>query len=145
MQKGRIRQPTHSQQMRCNTFSNYTHGSDPWRGWNAAECKCALEALLAGVSTKRAAKQHMHLNRDKTQKIHRNSLINFPLQSFSKNLPWFRCSGKGEHLNLTARQNSTFNPLTTNELQDFQQLRQRFRCRAEEKKQKITFLRGITL
>ena len=43
----------------------------------------------------------MHLNRNKTQEIHYNSLKHFPLQSFSKHLLWFRCSGKGEHLNLT--------------------------------------------
>ena len=72
----------------------------------------------------------MHLNRDKTQKNHRNSLINFPLQSFSKNLPWFKCSGKEKHLNLTARQNPAANPLTANALQDFQQLRMWFRSLA---------------
>ena len=72
----------------------------------------------------------MHLNRDKTQKNHRNSLINFPLQSFSKNLTWFRCSGKGEHLNLTARQNPAANPLATNALQDLQQLHPWFRSLA---------------
>ena len=127
MQKGRIRQPTHSQQTHCKTFNNYTQGSDPWRGWNAAECKYTLEVLLAGVSTKHATEQHMHLNRSKTRKIHCNSLRNFPLQGFSKNLPWFRCSGKGEHLNLATRQNSTLNLLITNKLQDFQQLYPWFR------------------
>ena len=55
---------------------------------------------------------------------------NFPLQSFSKNLTWFRCSGKGEHLNLATRQNPTPNLLTTNALQDFQQLNSRFRSLA---------------
>ena len=113
--------------MRCKTFSNYARGSDPWRGWNAAECKCALEVFLAGVFTKHAAEQHRHLNRSRTQKIYRNSLKNFLLHGFGKHLLWFRCSGKREHLNLTARQNSTFNPLTTNALQDFQQLHPRFR------------------
>ena len=69
----------------------------------------------------------MHLNRSKTRKIHCNTLRNFPLQGFSKNLLWFRCSEKGEHLNRAERQNPAANPLTANELQDFQQLRQRFR------------------
>ena len=117
--QGRIRQPTRSQQTRCKIFSNYARGSDPRQGWNAAECKCTLEALLAGVFTKRAAEQHMHLNRNETRKIRCNSLRNFPLQGFNKHLPWFRCSGKGEHLNLTARQNPAANSLTTNALQDF--------------------------
>ena len=104
MQKGRIRQPNRSQQTHCKTFNNYTQGSDPRRVWNTAECKCALEALLAGVYTKHATEQPMHLNRNKTQEIHRNSLRNFPLQGFSKHLPWFRCSGKGEHPNRAERQ-----------------------------------------
>ena len=69
----------------------------------------------------------MYLNRSKTQKFHCNTLRNFPLQGFNKRIHRFRCSGKREHLNLTARQNSTFNPLTTNALQDFQQLHPRFR------------------
>ena len=119
MQKGRIRQPTHSQQTHYKTFSNCARGSDPWRGWNAAECKCALEALLAGVSTKRAAEQHMHLNRNKTQEIHYNSLKHFPLQGFSKHLLWFRCSGKGEHLNHAKRQNPAAKPLTATHCKTF--------------------------
>ena len=52
---------------------------------------------------------------------------NFPLQSFSKNLPWFRCSRKGEHLNRAERQNPAANSLTTNVLQEFLQLRLWFR------------------
>ena len=52
---------------------------------------------------------------------------NFPLQGFSKNLPWFRCSGKGEHLNLATRQNPAVNQLITNALQDLQQLHPWFR------------------
>ena len=116
--------------MRCKIFGNCTCGSDPWRGWNAAECKCALETLLAGVSTKRATKQHRHLNRSKTQKIHRNSLINFPLHGFNKHIPWFRCSGKRKHLNLASRQNPAVNPLTANALQDFQRLCPWFRSQA---------------
>ena len=68
-----------------------------------------------------------HLNRDKTQKIHCNTLRNFPLQSFSKNLPWFRCSRKGEHPNRAERQNPAANSLTTNVLQEFLQLRLWFR------------------
>ena len=47
---------------------------------------------------------------------------NFSLHGFSKHPHWFRCSGKGEHLNLAARQSPAAKPLTTNVLQDFQQL-----------------------
>ncbi len=83
-------------------------------------------ALLAGVSTKHAAEQP-NLNRSKTRKIRCNTLRYFPLQGFNKHLPWFRCGGKGEHLNLASRQNPADNPLTTNVLQDFQQLHPRFR------------------
>ena len=86
--------------------------------------------LLAEVSAKRATEQHMHLNRDKTRRIHCNSLINFPLHGFNKHIPWFRCSGKGKHLNPAARQNQALNQLTTNALQDFQQLHPRFRSQA---------------
>ena len=68
-----------------------------------------------------------HLNRNKTQKINRNSLINFLLHGLNKHLLWFRCSGKGEHLNLTTRQNPAAKPLTTNALQDFLKLHTRFR------------------
>ena len=68
-----------------------------------------------------------HLNREEIQTNRYNSLRNFSLQSFSKNLTWFRCSGKGEHLNLTARQDPAVNPLTAYALQDFQQLCPRFR------------------
>ena len=127
MQKGRIRQPNHSQQTHCRKFSNCARGSDPWRGWKAAECKCALEVLMASASTKGLAEQNMHLNRNKTRKIHCNTLRNFPLQSFSKKLSWFRCSGKWEHLNLATRQNPATNPLTANALQDFQRLYPWFR------------------
>ena len=98
--------------------------------WNVAECKCPLEVFLAGVSTKRATEQHMHLNRNKTRKINRNSLINFPLHRFSKHPHWFRCSGKGKHLNPAARQNPSAKPLTTNALQDFQRLCPWFRSLA---------------
>ena len=108
--------------MRCKNFYNYARGSDPNRFWNTAECKCALETLLAGVSTKHATEQHMHLNRSKTQKIHCNTLRNFPLHGLSKHLSWFRCSGKWEYLNRAERQNPAAKPLTTNALQDFQQL-----------------------
>ena len=136
MQKGRIRQPTHSQQAHCRTFSDCTHGSDPNMGWNAAECKYALEALMAEVSTKHAAEQHMHLNRNKTQEIHYNSLKHFLLRGFSKHIHRFRCRGKGEHLNLAERQNPAVNQLTTNALRHFQQLCQRFRCNSKWKHQK---------
>ena len=72
----------------------------------------------------------MHLNRDKTRKIHRNSLRNFPLHGFNEHLHWFRFSGKGKHLNPAARQNPAANPLTTNALQDFQQLCPWYRSQA---------------
>ena len=51
----------------------------------------------------------------------------FLLRGFIKHPPWFRCSGKWEHLNLAARQNPTANPLTTNTLRHFQQLHPWFR------------------
>ena len=108
--------------MCCKTFSNCTHGSDPRRVWNTAEYKCAQEALLKGVFPKGATEQPMHLNRSKTRKINRNSLRNFLLHGFSKHPHRFRCSGKGKHLNPAARQNPAAKPLTTNVLQEFQQL-----------------------
>ena len=82
---------------------------------------------MAEVSTKHATEWPMHLNLNKAQEISRNTLRNFPLQSFIKHLHWFRCSGKGEHLNHAERQNPAAKPLTTNALQDFQQLYSRFR------------------
>ena len=72
----------------------------------------------------------MHLNRSKTPKIHCNALRNFSLHGLSKHLHWFRCSGKGEHLNLASRQNPAVNPLTANVLQEFLQLRPWFRSLA---------------
>ena len=127
MQQGRIRQPNHSQQTYCRTFSNCTRGSDPRRVWNSTECKCVLEVLPAGVSTKHEAEQPSHLNRNQTQTNRCNTLRDFPLHRFRKHIPWFRCSGKGKHLNLATRQNPTPNSLTTNALQDFQQLYPWFR------------------
>ena len=55
---------------------------------------------------------------------------NFPLQGFNKHIHRFGCSGKGEHLNLTARQNPAAKPLTASTLQDFQQLSPWFRSLA---------------
>ena len=52
---------------------------------------------------------------------------NFLLHVLSKHLHRFRCGGKGEHLNLTTRQNPAAKPLTTNALQDFLKLHTRFR------------------
>ena len=127
MPQDRIRQPTHSQQAHCRTFSDCTRGSDPNMGWNAAECKYALEALLARVFQKEATGRPRHLNRDKTRKIHRNTLRNFPLQGFNKHIHRFGCSGKGEHLNHAERQNPAVNPLTANALQEFQRLYPWFR------------------
>ena len=125
----------------------------PWfrsqTGLNTTECKCALAALLARVSTKHATEQPMHLNRNKTQKIHCNSLRYFLLRDFSKHLHRFRWSGKGKHLNLASRQNPAAKPLTTNVLQDFRQLCQRFRsqhgleCRRMQMRTGGTSGRGI--
>ena len=89
-----------------------------------------MEALLAGVSTKHATEQPRHLDRDRTRKIHCNSLRNFPLHGFNKHLHRFRCSDKRKHLNLATRQNPAVNPLTANALQDFQQLIPWFRSLA---------------
>ena len=72
----------------------------------------------------------MHLNREEIQTNRCNTLRNFPLQGLNKHIHWFRCSGKGEHLNLTARQNPAANPLATNALQDLQQLHPWFRSLA---------------
>ena len=130
MQQGRIRQPNHSQQTYCRTFSNCTRGSDPRRVWNSTECKCVLEVLPAGVSTKHEAEQPSHLNRNQTQTNRCNTLRDFPLHGFSKHLHWFRFSGKGKHLNPAARQNTAANPLTTSTLQDFRKLHPRFRSQA---------------
>ena len=127
MRQGRIKQSTNSQQMHCRTFSNCTRGSDASKVWNAAECKCALEALLKGVLPKGPTEQHRHLNLNKTRENHRNTLKNFILRGLNKHFSWFRCGGKGKHLNLALRQNQAVNPLTTNALQDFQQLYPRFR------------------
>ena len=63
-------------------------------------------------------------------KNHCNSLKNFPLHGFNKHPHWFRCSGKGEHLNLATRQNPAANQLTTNALQEVQQPRPWFRSLA---------------
>ena len=49
------------------------------------------------------------------------------MQGFNKHISWFRCGGKGKHLNLASRHNSAANSLTTNELQGFRQLCPRFR------------------
>ena len=130
MKQGRIRQPKHSQQTHCKTLSNCAHGSDPRWGWKATDCKCALDVLLAGVSSKRATEQPRHLNRKETQTNRRNTLRGLSLYRFSKHLLWFRCSGKGKHLNPAARQNPTAKTLTTNTLQDFRRLYPRFRSMA---------------
>ena len=79
------------------------------------------------MSTNLAAEWHRHLNRNKTRKIHCNLLRDFLLCGFNKHLHWFRCSGKGEHLNLEAKQNPAAKPLTTNALQDFRQQHPWFR------------------
>ena len=89
MRQGRIKQSTHSQQMHCRTFSNCTRGSDASKVWNAAECKCALEALLKGVLPKGPTEQHRHLNPKETQKNHCNTLRNFLLRGLNKHFSWF--------------------------------------------------------
>ena len=117
--------------MRCKIFNNYTHGSDPWRVWNTTDCKYTLEALLAGVSTKHATEQPRHLNRDKTQEIHRNTLRNFPLHGLSKHLSWFRCSGKEMHLNRSKTRKIHCNTLRNFPLRGFNKHIHRFRCRGK--------------
>ena len=131
MRQGRIRQPTRSQQVYCRILGNCVRGSDPSRVWNVADCIYAQEALLKGVFPKGATEQPRHLNRNKTRKIHCNSLRYFLLRDFSKHLHRFRCSGKGEYLNLAARQNPAVKPFTTSALQDFQRLCPRFRSQVE--------------
>ena len=71
-----------------------------------------------------------HLNRKETQTNHRNTLRDIPLYELRKHISWFRCSGKGKHLNPTARQNPTAKTLTTNTLQDFRRLYPWFRSMA---------------
>ena len=72
----------------------------------------------------------MHLNRNKTQEIHYNSLKHFLLRGFSKHIHRFRCSGKKGHLNHAERQNPAAKPLTANALQEVQQLCPWFRSLA---------------
>ena len=55
---------------------------------------------------------------------------NFLLRGFNKHLSWFRCNGKGKHLNPAQTHNSEANQLTANALQNFQQLHPRFRSQA---------------
>ena len=107
MQKGRIRQPNLSQQTRCKTFSDCPRGSDPCRGWNAAECKYALEALLKGVSTKRAAEWPLHLNHATRQNPAAKPLTTNALQDFQQLYPWFRSQLGLEHRRMQIRHGGT--------------------------------------
>ena len=144
MQQGRIRQSNHSQQAHCRTFSDCAQGSDP--KWNL-ECRgiqMRQEVFLARVSTKHATEQPMHLNRNKTQKIHCNLLIDFLLYGFNKHPHRFRCSGKRKHLNLAARQNPAVNPLTTSALQDFRQLCPWFRSQPVLERRRMQMRTGST-
>ena len=84
--------------------------------------------LPAGVSTKRATEQPWHLNRDRTRKIHCNSLRNFPLHRFRKHIPWFRCCGKVEHLNRNQTQRNHCNTLKNFLLYGFSKHLLWFRC-----------------
>ena len=100
-------------------------------------CRKATETALPrrySICGKHCAAEYTrtfrHLNRDKTQEIHYNTLRDFSLYGFSRHLHWFRFSGKGKHLNLEAKQNPATKPLTTNALQDFQRLYPRFRSLA---------------
>ena len=144
MQQGGIRQSSSSQQTCCKTFGNCARGSDPRRVWNAAECKCTLEALLKGVFPKGVTEQPKHLNRSKTRKIHCNLLRDFLLCGFNKHLHRFRCSGKWKHLNLAARQNTAAKPLTTNALQDFRQLCPWFRSQRNLECHRMQIRHGST-
>ena len=85
-----------------------------------------------------------HLNRDRIRKIHCNLLKNFPLQGFNKHPRRFRCSGKGEYLNLAARQDQAAKPLTTNVLQEFQQLCPWFRSQTGLEHHRMQIRHGST-
>ena len=95
----------------------------PWfRSLAGLECR-GMQIRLGGTSGR-----GIHQTRNRTAqasepeqnpKIHCNALKNFSLRGFNEHLHRFRCSGKWEHLNLTARQNPAANPLTTSILQDF--------------------------
>ena len=68
----------------------------------------------------------------------------FLLHGFSKHLHRFRCSGKGEYLNLTARQNPAVNPLTTSALQDFRRLCPWFRSQTGLEHRRMQIRHGST-
>ena len=55
-----------------------------------------------GGSTKRAAEQPGASEPERNSKNHCNTLRNFLLQGFNKHISWFRCGGKGKHLNPAA-------------------------------------------
>ncbi len=86
--------------MRCKNFCNYARGSDPNRVWNAAECKCTLEALLKGVFPKGVTEQPRHLNRAERQNPAANPLTTNALQDFQRLHPWFRSQPGLEHRRL---------------------------------------------
>ena len=85
-----------------------------------------------------------HLNRDKTQEIHYNTLRDFSLYGFSRHLHWFRCSSKGKHLNPAQTHNSEANQLTANALQDFQQLCPWFRSQTDMEHRRMQMCLGGT-
>ena len=112
----------------------------PWfRSLAGLECRgmqmCPGSTSGRGFHQTRSRTAHAS-EPEQNSRIHCNTLRNFPLQGFSKHLHWFRCSGKGEHLNHAERQNPAAKPLTANALQDFQQLCPWFRCNSKWKHQK---------
>ena len=95
---------------------------------HAPEC-CSAEAqqYMRQAARSRIYAEIEASEPERNSKNHCNTLRNFLLQGFNKHIPWFRCSGKGKHLNHASRLNQTANSLTTNALQDFRQLYPRFR------------------
>ena len=88
------------------------------QGLERSGMQMCLGGTSEGVLPKGPTEQPKHLNLNKTRENHRNTLKNFILRGLNKHFSWFRCGGKGKHLNLALRQNQAVNPLTTNALQE---------------------------
>ena len=141
------RQNPAAKPLTTNVLQDFRQLCQRFRSQHGLECRgiqMRQEVFLARVSTKHATEQPMHLNRNKTRKIHCNLLRYFLLRDFSKHLHRFRCSGKGKHLNLAARQNPAAKPLTTNVLQDFRQLYPWFRSQVVLEHRRMQMRTGST-